>query len=648
MSSRRHLTGSRPLRTAGSPAGFSGYRVGPPSWVSAMTPTVDLRQQDLGICKDPHPPNTVKLTLTGAYASRVPARDLCEAAIKLTGGALTSASLHQISYYRLARPAEVFLTLPLTYPAQGLYGQSHSFGHQSRGIFSNPRTTSRRVFLSWVPPTYTREQVALVAASFLPPGFQLESHYGGRRDRHLLLTDAKEEDIPHYVRILMEEGDPFFIMVTYQGRMPVCALCQSPRHLHPACKVEASRLTQPTVVTMGIRASPSEDQDEPEVRALSAPDTSPQDHLEVRAPLGQDKPPQDEPEVRAFPAPDVLVDDTAEMGGHSAPPPNDATNAASESPRRPPARKSLFTNDATAEVGGHSVPSPNDATNATGSPPKELGLCADLVNTETTSGGQEEPPTQLHHQQGPPAPAPNVNTDAPVTDATDSKEEGNLIIAEEEIPSPPLQQQKPSTPLWSDATGGGSGGEAPLPSQHQFSDNAPLGYATDSTQRKRTNHELTPPAEQTPASRPRNALTDPSSLTDSPTHQPTSEREVHTSPVKPRLKVRDTPPVKSQRTDQLNSSPVDLDSPVWKRRPPPPPPPEEAPLATHSESRLNKRNLRAIQCYTDRTSNTPFLDVFNTLLQSYNPNHRMPWYYLRAILTDNGYTDSIHIRTETD
>ena len=95
--------------------------------------------------------------------------------------------------------------------------------------------------MNWVPPTFTHEAVHRLAATFCPPGFTLDYYYGGRRDRHLIWTDVAEDATPHYIELQSPHGDPSYVQITFQGRMPVCALCESPRHLHPSCRTEPSR-----------------------------------------------------------------------------------------------------------------------------------------------------------------------------------------------------------------------------------------------------------------------------------------------------------------------------------------------------------------------------------------------------------------------
>ena len=318
-----------------------------------MTPNVVFRLQDLGLSDDPHPLNTIRVTLSGPWATRLPARDLCEAIIKLSGGALTSASLPQITYYRLDRPAEVYLTVPQTYPVQELYGKTYSFAHQTRGTFTNPRTTRRRVFLNWVPPTFTPAAVSYVAATFCPPGFTVELNYGGRRDRHLLLTDADDDAIPHYVELQRQNMDPLFILVTREGRMPVCALCGSLRHLHTTCRDEASRPTpQPrTVNTDASHTTSNQTSDHSQSDTI---DTTPKSG-------GQEPPPHQHQE------------------GHPASPPNDAT--AGDTSVAPTAME---------EEKGHSPQSPQQTTtNATTDIAKEEGHYSPHKNTNASLTTEE-------------------------------------------------------------------------------------------------------------------------------------------------------------------------------------------------------------------------------------------------------------------
>ncbi|XP_012946612.1 uncharacterized protein LOC106014109, partial [Aplysia californica] len=195
-----------------------------------------------------HPTGTLTVTLTGRYSGSVPPDTI----IQKIHSILPTAQIKKI--YRLQTYYTYYIEPQTDTDLSPLHLKT--FREVAEGTDALCQMTARerrKIHLQWVPVTLTETHIKQIAQTFTRPDTPIDflPRRYGTDDRHILLAEADEQDIPHYVRVSGCGPDTLSILVTIPGRRIACIHCARDDHYSSKCPAGKPEQTNdaPTTTT---------------------------------------------------------------------------------------------------------------------------------------------------------------------------------------------------------------------------------------------------------------------------------------------------------------------------------------------------------------------------------------------------------------
>ena len=201
--------------------------------VHDVTTTLRLAREELpeeGL----HFNNTISLTFSGPGAASHQFDTIKRFIVTQSQGMISFE--HFLSSYRLELPFKYFFTLDPRIDITYLTGRTVTLGNTS-AIIQNANHEMKRVTLHWVPPTFQHELVRKIFTTFCSDNevTSIRNQRAPNSDRWSALVNLEEVDIPHYVRLAIDDGSSINVMVSVPGRKTACKLCGCSDHWYLQC-----------------------------------------------------------------------------------------------------------------------------------------------------------------------------------------------------------------------------------------------------------------------------------------------------------------------------------------------------------------------------------------------------------------------------